>query len=172
MGPEQRREERRETPLGDPPLASEPQRAAPEPGPRRERRDGTAEVRLARRGIHELRRESEILCRLVEDDAETDERHAARRRHGGNGGALHVDGDRAESARRGLGRGTPDDLLADREGTDLETGTVVRGPGRETVGLGGKRTPRPAVGVERHHACGGDEVRSEERRGGKRRKYR
>src|SRR5438552_11249843 len=125
MGPEQRREERRETPLGDPLLASEPQRAAPEPGPRRERRDGTAKVRLARRGIHELRRESEILCRLVEDDAEADERHAARRGHGGDGGALHVDGDRAESARRGLGRGIPDDLLADREGTNLETSTVV-----------------------------------------------
>src|SRR2546430_14031947 len=96
-------------------------------------------VRLARRGIHELRRESEILCRLVEDDAEADERHAARRGHGGDGGALHVDGDRAERGGCRLGGGTPDDLLADREGTNLETAAMVRGPGRETVGLGGQR---------------------------------
>src|SRR5256885_5481203 len=96
MGPEQRREERRETPLGDPLLASEPQGAAPEPGPRRERRDGTAEVRPPRRGIHVLRRESEILCRLVEVDAGTDEWHAARRGHSGLDGALHADGYRHE----------------------------------------------------------------------------
>src|SRR5438552_13133305 len=68
VGPQEGREEGAETALGRAALPREPDGAGPEPGPRRERRDGPADPRLAGRGIHEVGDEAEVLAQLVEHD--------------------------------------------------------------------------------------------------------
>src|SRR5206468_12336576 len=58
----------------------------------------------------------------------------------------------------GLRRRRPDDLLAHREGTDVEAEAARGRPGAQPPGFGGERPAGAAGGGEGDHAAGGHQV--------------
>src|SRR2546428_13012802 len=76
LGPQECGEKGSETALGGATLPREPDDTPPEPGPRRERREGPGDPRLAGGRIHEGGGEGEVPAQPLEHDPQADERGA------------------------------------------------------------------------------------------------